>query len=157
RAARIYLPFDRWPAEDRARWEAAFRTGGRFEESGPGSHLAGATRRNLWISYARFLGFISANRPDLLNLSPEARVDWSVVLDYVAWRRDSGYGMIAVDLQGLRGALRLICPGADLPWLLTLAKRIRVAAPRKARKFHLMTSERLYALGIELMDRALAG
>jgi integrase/recombinase XerD len=158
RASRIYLPFDSWPIEDRARWQAAFAEGDRFEGSGPGSHLAEATRRNLWISYARFLSFISANRPDLLELRPEARIDRLVVAEYVAWRRRScGYGMVAVDLDALRGALRLICPGADWFWLLTLTKRIKAAAPRKPRRFHLVTSDHLYALGIELMDRAVAG
>ena len=157
RATRIYLPFDSWPAEDQARWQAAFAEGDRFEGSGPGSHLAEATRRNLWISYARFLRFISGTRPDLLALRPEARVDRLIVADYVAWRRRScGYGMVAVDLDGLRGALRLICSGVDWSWLLTLSKRIKAAAPAKPRKYHLVTSDRLYALGIGLMDRAVA-
>ena len=101
--------------------------------------------------------FISANRQDLLDLRPEARVDRLIVAEYVAWRRRScGDGMVAVDLDGLRGALRLICPGVDWSWLLTLTKRIKAAAPRKPRKYHLVTSEQLYALGIELMDRAVA-
>jgi integrase len=157
RKPRIYLPFNRWPIEDRARWEAAFQTGDRFEGSGPGSHLAEATRRNLGISYARFLGFISADRPDLLELKPEARIDQLVVAEYVAWRlRSCGYGMVAVDLDGLRGALRLMCPGVDWSWLLALAKRIKAAAPRKPRRYHLVTSEQLYALGIELMEQAVA-
>jgi hypothetical protein len=73
RKARIYLPFASWPAEDQARWQAAFKAGDRFEGGGSGSHLAEATRRNLWISYARFLRFISANCPDLLELS---ETDW---------------------------------------------------------------------------------
>jgi len=134
RKPRIYLPFDSWPIEDRARWQAAFVEGDRFEGSGPGSHLAEATRRNLWISYARFLGFISAHRQDLVELRPEARIDPPIVADYVAWRRRScGDAMVAVDLDGLRGALRLICPGVDWPRLLTLAKRIKAAAPRKPR------------------------
>ena len=131
RKPRIYLPFDSWPAEDQARWQAAFEEGDRFDGSGPGSHLAEATRRNLWISYARFLGFISANRQDLLDLRPDARIDRLIVAEYVAWRRRScGDGMVAVDLDGLRGALRLICPGVDWSWLLTLSKRIKAAAPR---------------------------
>ena len=153
RAPRIYLPFDSWPAEDQARWQAAFTAGDRFEGTGPGSHLAEATRRNLWISYARFLGFISANRPDLLGLRPEARIDRLVVTEYIAWR-SCGYGMVAFDLAGLRGALRLICPGVDWSWLLSLSKRFKAAAPRKPRKYHLVTSDRLYLLGIDLMDRA---
>jgi len=34
RKPRIYLPFDRWPAEDQARWQAAFVEGDRFDGSG---------------------------------------------------------------------------------------------------------------------------
>src|SRR4051812_3283817 len=103
RKPRIYLPFDSWPIEDRTRWQAAFTAGDRFDGSGPGSHLAQSTRRNLWISYARFQGFLSANRPDLLELRPEARIDRLVVADYAAWRRRScGDAMVAVDLEGLR-------------------------------------------------------
>ncbi len=157
RAPRIYLPFDSWPAEDQARWREAFQAGDRFEESGPGSHLAASTRQNLWIGYARFLAFVSSNRQDLLAVSPEARIDRGVVADYVAWRRQScGYGMVAVDLDCLRGALRLICPGVDWSWLLSLTKRIKAVAPHNSRKYHLVTSDRLYALGVELMDRAVA-
>ena len=155
RAPRIYLPFEKWPAEDQARWQAAFKAGDRFEGSGPGSHLAEATRRNLWISYARFLGFISANRTDLLGLPPEARIDRLVVTEYVAWR-SCGYGMVAFDLASLRGALRLVCPDVDWSWLLDLSKRFKAAAQHKARKYHLVTSERLYMLGIDLMDGAIA-
>ena len=62
--------------------------------------------------------------------------------------------MAAVDLEGLRGALRLICPDVDWSWLLTIAKRIAATAPRIHQRYHLVTSERLYALGIELMDHA---
>jgi integrase/recombinase XerD len=157
RKSRIYLPFDNWPAEDQARWQAAFKGGDRFEESGPGSHLAEATRRNLFLSYARYLGFLSANHRDLLEFKPEARINRLVAADYVAWRRKfCGDSMVAVDLYGLRGALKLICPGVDWSWLLAVAKRLSAAAPRKPKKYHLVTSERLYALGIELMDRAVA-
>ena len=46
--------------------------------------------------------------------------------------------------------------GVDWSWLLILAKRIKAAAPHKPRKYHLVTSDRLYALGIELMDHAAA-
>lgn len=157
RASRIYLPLDRWPAEDRARWQAAFKEGDRFDESGPGAHLKEATRRNLWISYARFLSFIAVNRPDLLELRPEVRIDRVIVVEYVAWRAKSGgYGMAVADLDGLRGVLRLFCPAVDWSWLLTLRKRVATKAARTPRKYHLVTSDRLYALGIELMDRAIA-
>ena len=158
RKPRIYLPFDNWPAEDQARWQAAFKVGDRFEEAGHGSHLAESTRQNLFLSYARFLGFVSAHCKNLLQLNPQARIDRPVLIQYVAWRRRScGDSMVAVDLHGLRGALKLICPGVEWSWLLAVAKRLAAAAPRKPKKYHLVTSERLYALGLELMDQAVAG
>jgi integrase/recombinase XerD len=98
-----------------------------------------------------------AKHPNLLELRPEARVDRLVVTEYATWRgRSCGYGMAAIDLDGLRRALKLICPGADWCWLLTLTKRFKAAAPHKPRKYHLVTSDHLYALGLELMDRAVA-
>ena len=58
--------------------------------------------------------------------------------------------------RSLQFALRYICPGEDWSWLLKIAKRIATQAKRKPEKHHLVTSETLYALGIELMDRAIA-
>ena len=73
------------------------------------------------------------------------------------WRRRSGEVMsLAADLGHLRDALKLICPNTDWSWLLTIIKRIAATTPRRAGKYHLVTSDRLYLLGIELMDRAVA-
>jgi integrase/recombinase XerD len=155
RKSSLYLPIKSWPAEDQWRWQAAFRVGDRFDGGGPGSHLAHATRQNLTEGYGRFLRFIATNRSELLDLMPDQRVDRRTVADYVEWRRRSrGDPTIAVDLSCLRGALRLLCPGVDWSWLLSLTKRIAAAAPRKPKKHHLVTSERLYALGMDLMERA---
>jgi integrase len=153
----MHLPFHDWPAEDRTRWESAFKTGDRFDESGPGAHLAESTRRVWQESYARFLGFISTHRQDLIYLPPAARIDRLVVADYVDWRRKCcGDVTVAIDLDHLRGALKLICPGVDWSWLLSITKRIAAAAPRRHPKYHLVTSDHLYDLGRELMDGAVA-
>ena len=73
RKIRMRLLFDDWPGEDRKRWESAFKTGDRFDESGPGAHLAESTRRVWRESHARFLGFISTHRQDLMHVTPSAR------------------------------------------------------------------------------------
>jgi hypothetical protein len=123
---RMHLPLEDWPAEDRIRWESAFKTGDRFDESGPGAHLADSTRRMQRESYARLLWFISTHRQDLMHLLPEARIDRLLVADYVAWRRKScGDVSVAIDLDHLRGALKLICPGVDWSWASLL--RLHVA------------------------------
>ena len=157
RGYKIMLSFADWPAEDQGRWEAAFKIADRFDESSYGAHLAPATRKARRESYGRFLGFISAIHPNRLTAPPEARIDRSIVAEYVAWRRRSGeVTSLAADLGHLRDALKLICPNTDWSWLLTIIKRIAVTAPRRAGKYHLVTSDRLYLLGIELMDRAVA-
>jgi hypothetical protein len=111
RGFKIMLPFTNWPAEDQDRWEVAFKGGDRFDDSDRGAHLAPATRQARRASYARFLGFISAVHPDRLTAPPEARIDRDIVAEYVVWRRRScGDTAIAIDLDHLRGAMKLICP-----------------------------------------------
>jgi integrase/recombinase XerD len=157
RGTKLMLSFADWPAEDQGRWEGAFKTADRFDESGPGAHLASTTRQARRESYGRFLAFISAIHPDRLTIPPEARIDRSTVAEYVEWRRRlSGDMTMVIDLDPLRGALMLICPETDWSWLLTVIKRIAAIAPRKADKYHLVTSDQLYLLGIKLMDRAVA-
>jgi integrase len=157
RGYKIMLSFPNWPAEDQGRWEAAFKIADRFDEGSSAAHLAPATRKARRESYGRFLGFISAIHPNRLTAPPEARIDRSTVAEYVIWRRSFGEVMsLAADLGHLRDALKLICPDTDWSWLLTITKRIAATAPRSAGKYHLVTSDRLYLVGIELMDRAVA-
>jgi integrase len=151
----MLLPFIKWPLQDRERWQSAFRVGGLFGENGAGSHLAEATRQTRLESYGRFLGFLTVRYPHLLRRAPEKRLDQRKLAEYVAWRRQScGDISLAADLGSLRGTLKLICPDIDWSWVQSIANRIANAAPRRARKLNLVTSERLYALGIELMDSA---
>jgi hypothetical protein len=157
RGHKIMLSFADWPAEDQGRWEAAFKIADWFDESSYGAHLAPATRKARRESYGRFLGFVSAIHPNLLTAPPEARIDRSIVAEYVDWRRRSGeVTSLAADLGHVRDALKLICPNTDWFWLATIIKRIAVTAPRSAGKYHLVTSDQLYLLGVELMDRAVA-
>jgi integrase len=149
------LPFTQWPIEDQRRWEGAFKSGDLFDENGAGTRLAAATRQLRLESYGRFLGFLSAKHPKLMALPPEERIDQRLAAEYVAWRRRScGDISLATDLSSLCGTLKLLCPHTDWSWLQSIANRLAAAAPPPARKYNLVTSDRLYALGIELMDCA---
>jgi integrase len=156
KATNLYLPYADWPEDDRARWEAAFKAGAdRFDDCGPAAHLAEPTRLTLLDGYARFLAFLSAHDIGLLARTPAARIDRKIIESYVGWQPASCGGVtIAANLSNLRSTLRYICPGEDWSWMSTIAKRIAAQATPKPEKHHLVTSETLYALGIELMDRA---
>src|SRR5262249_52200939 len=103
RGHKIMLSFSEWPAQDQHRWEAAFKSSDCFDEQTCGAHLAPATRKARRESYGRFLGFISAIHPKRLTAQPEARIDPSIVAEYVIWRRRSGEVMsLAADLGHFR-------------------------------------------------------
>jgi integrase len=148
------LPFQTWPAADQALWEAAIRASGDpFSESGRASYFTSETRRAFRSSYGTFLRFLSAKHPERLARSPSTRVDRDIAMQYVEWRRPTcGTATIATGLDRLRLAISYMCPGANVSWLLPIAKRLAVQAAPKPARLHLVTSDQLYALGIELMD-----
>jgi integrase len=152
----LELPFGAWPHDDQERWEAAFRSSGDpFDEIGPASHLAAATRRVMRSSYGIWLRFLSAKYVQHLARSPAERMDQHLTVEYVAWRRQTcGPVALAADLNRLRLLITYLCPAAELPWLQAIAKRLANQAVPKPRRAHLMTSEQLYALGMQLMDDA---
>ena len=151
------LPFREWPADAQQRWEAVFEPGDLFDDANRGAHLAPSTREALRVSFAQYLRFISDHHDELLDCPPEAWINRQLIAEYVSLlRKTNQETSVATSLHHLRLALRLIYPDIDWSWLLTITKRIAATAPRKARKHGSMTSERLYLLGIELMDRAVA-
>ena len=157
RGTKIMRSFADWPAEDQERWNHAFKPADRFEETSLGAHLAPATRKARRESYGRFLGFIAAFYPGRLARPPDTRIDRATLAEYVAWRsRSSEKSALVCDLRALRDGLKLICPDADWSWLLGITKRMAAGAQPSRTKYHLVTSDRLYLLGIELMDRAVA-
>lgn len=158
RGPKIQLSYADWPKKDRARWSVANKSGADlFDDCGTAAHLAEPSRRALQASYGRYLGFVSLKRKQLLDRSPDSRLDRALIADYVAFRRRScSQSGIAIDLHHLRLALSYICPDIDWSWLATITKRIHANAKRRPPKHHLVTSEQLYALGCELMDQAVA-
>ena len=157
RVPKLSFPFAEWPADDQRLWTAAFEAGDLFDDGGSGAHLCAATRLMLQKSYARFLRFIVVEHHDLLLCPPNERIDRTVVAGFVAWRRQSCRDTsVVLELRCLCRALKLICPGTDWSWLGAIVQRIAASALCGAKRHHLITSAQLYALGVQLMDRAVA-
>jgi len=154
---RLYLPYSAWPEDDRSRWEVAVRTGNDlFDDRGPAARLAQDTRRRLQYGYGKFLFFLSTYDASLLARAPAERLDPNIIEAYVKWQPKTCGGItLANYLHQLRFVLRYMCPSDDWSWLLAITKRILAQAQRKPQKHHLVTSETLYAVGRELMDRAI--
>jgi integrase/recombinase XerD len=157
RVSKRQLPLDQWPADDKTLWHAAFKPADLFDEDSRGSHLSAATREALRVNYAQYLRFISEHHADFLALPAEARINRELLAEYANWLgKGQSPSTIPISLHHLRLAYRLVCPDKDWSWLLTITKRLAASAPRKARKYHLVTSDRLYQVGLELMEGAVA-
>src|SRR6185312_598469 len=149
------LPFAEWPEKIQQCWDAAFFTGDFLDENGPGADLAPATRASLKSACGRFLRFLHNEAP----VSAEAvagAIHPAALARYAEYKRDTcSDGSVAIELHHLRLALRLIYPALDLGWLLNASKRIARQGKATPRKHHLITSDRLYQVGLELMDAAI--
>jgi hypothetical protein len=83
-ASKKQLPFREWPADDRQRWEAVFKSGDLFDDASRGAHLAPSTREALRVSYAQYLRFITDHHHGLLDRPPEVRLNREVIAEYVS-------------------------------------------------------------------------
>jgi integrase len=126
-----------------------------FDERATATHLSDATRECLKYAFGRYLRFLSAYNANLLALPAADRLDPKIIEAYVTWQPKScGPTSRAIYLNHLQLTLRYICPHKDWSWLSTIANRIAIQDKPKPAKYHLVTSETLYALGLQLMDGA---
>ena len=108
----------------------------------------------LEYAYGKYLLFVSDRHPDLLKRPPAERINRNTIADYIKWQPTSCGGVTLGNyIYHLWMILRYICPDENWSWLLTISKRISAQAKRKPEKHHLVTSETLYKLGVDLMDR----
>jgi len=111
----------------------------------------------LQYAYGKFLKFVGVKHPDRLGCSPAARVGGDMVEQFVKFQPATcGDVTISIYLYHLWLVLKYIYPASDWSWLVTISERIAARGKEKRKKYHLVTSETLYALGIALMDGALS-
>ena len=155
---RQYLPYAEWPEEDRRLWDAPFKKGERlFDDCGRGAHLSERSQQQLQYAYGKFLKFVAVRHPDRLGCDPAARVSADMIEEFVKFQPATcGDVTISIYLYHLWLVLKYIYPASDWSWLVTISARIAARGKKKRKKFHLVTSETLCALGIALMDGALS-
>ena len=151
-----HFPETQWPAADRQAFEAAFRSGDLFDETGgAGAHLAEGSRTCIRMGYRRWLGFLHAAHPDDLLGLPADRISLERVRDYVArLSAEMRPSSVALTIQSLCYAARLIAGERDWRWLSAIKARL-VARARPRDRFDRLTPPcQTLDFGIELMDTA---
>ena len=152
-----HLPESQWPAADRLAFEAAFRPGDLFDETGgAGARLAEASRKYIRMGYRRWLGFLHAAHPDDLLRPPADRISRERVRDFVAClSSDMRPSSVALTIQSLCYAARLIAGERDWRWLSAIKARLVARARPRDRFPRLVPPCQTLDFGIELMDQAL--
>jgi integrase len=158
RRTRQYLKFESWPVTDKELWEAAFSSGrDLFDDGGSGAHLAERTIAQLQYTHGKFLFFVAAETPDLLDGAAADRVNAKTIEAFVKWQPAScGAITLSTYVYHLWMAVKYLCPASDWSWLLAIHNRIKASAKPKPQRHHQVTSDGLYRLGVELMDGALS-
>jgi integrase/recombinase XerD len=152
-----HLPVDEWPQTDRDAFRAAYESGDVFDETaGHGAHLSEGTRHMIRATYRRWLGFLNANYPEVLSMSPAERIAPERVRGFIghlgATLKPSS---VAINAAHLYAAARLIAPPIDWAWLKSIKSGLASRARPMDRFDHLVPPLQTLDFGIELMDTAL--
>jgi integrase len=150
------LPVSEWPRQDLDLAKLAFaRAESRFDEQGPGAHLAETTVATLHHSYRRWLGWIKAFDPAALSLHPADRVTRTRVKAYSEHLATSGGSVfVATRVAHLYAMSRYMTPERDWEWLKVIKRRLEALARPKSRRAMPFTSAILVDLGLAMMDEA---
>ncbi len=152
-----HLPLEQWPKADHEAFARAYAPGDIFDDTaGPGSHLTPGTRRMIEIAYRRWLGFLSESHENDLRLDPAKRITPMRVRDFVEHiSAEVRPTTVAIAIDNLCYAARLIAPGQDWGWLRALRGGLQARAQPQDR-FHLLVPPwQLHDHAIELMDAAI--
>ena len=155
---RQYLPYAEWPEQDRRLWDSAFKKGeGLFDDCGRGAYLSERSQQQLQYVYGKFLKFVADRHPGRLSCEPAARINPDMIEQFVKFQpKTCGDVTISIYLNHLSLALTSIYPLYAWSWLVRMSERFAARGREKRKKYNLVTSETLYALGIALMDGALS-
>lgn len=154
RKALLHLPFDQWPAADQLLWTNATSDTDPFSDAS-GARLASTSKNQYWFAWRRFLGFLAIKEPSAVNLSPVLRLDRERVRAYVDHLNETRIPRsVAIEVDSLYKAARVMMPEQDLSWLKSIKARLHLAAPLRQAGGPVITSMQLLKLGEQLMDRS---
>lgn len=158
RIERLCLPLGQWPERDRDLWQRSLVASETlFGDGGSRAHLRPATNRAVTKGYGRWLHALASWGDLDPTEAPGRRVVEARVRRYVDDLRTAGNhaSTIAVRLEELRAAARVMDPGQDWDWLKAPAARQRsVSTPKHDKRERLVSAADLYSLGLSLMERA---
>src|SRR5215813_4921196 len=113
------------------------------------------SRRQYQYGWRRFLGFLTLDEPAALAIAPAERLTKERVKRFVDHLKESNTPRsVAIQVDMLYKAARIMLPKLNLNWLKTIKARLYVTAPAQGASGPVITSVQLLELGQQLMDES---
>ena len=148
------LPPCDWPTAEREIWTQACVAARRLKPGGTAARMKTSTRTSLVRAYGYLLEF--CHRNGLLNQDAEAGTHVTPeILDAFVHHLQGRVGSVtrASYIGKVRRIAQILAPGRDLVWLGELEADLRYQARPRPKYHRIVSSERLLALGLELIRR----
>jgi integrase len=129
-----------------------------MDESDPfadaaGGRLSGASKKQYHFAWRRYLGFLKISDPAALSLPPPQRLTKEIVRAFTKHLAETNIPRsVAIQVDALYKAARIMLPDQDLDWLKSMKGRLHSAAPLQRPTGPMITSIQLLQLGLSLMD-----
>ncbi|RTL63141.1 MAG: site-specific integrase [Hyphomicrobiales bacterium] len=156
---RTSLAFEAWPVADQSLWRSLTASGHVLDQTGLGAHWRPATRNILRRDYGFWLAFLQTQDVDLEAEDPVTRFTRARVRGYTKSLSTHAASTQAGAIRSLDVILRRSAPAADWTWLRDIRRPLDAAERRlqgARRRHRIVSSNKLYDLGIALMERASA-
>jgi len=107
------------------------------------------------MGWRRFLGFLTINEPEALEIAPPERLTTERVRRFAKHLAETNTPhSVAIQMDSLYGAARTMMPTRDWAWLRNIKTRLYSVAPRRSSTRPVITSVQLMDLGVELMEES---
>jgi integrase/recombinase XerD len=150
--AKLHLPFDKWPLDDRLLWDQVTSDSDPFSEA-TGARLADRSKHQYLFAWRRFLGFVVLEDGSALMLPPAERLTKERVRAFASHLAETNIPRsVAIQIDALYKAARIMLPDHDLAWLKSIKARLHAAAPLQQAGGPAITSLQILQVGLSLMD-----
>jgi len=152
---RKLLPYKQWPSQDLMAWEEAIRAGDFLSDGGAGGHWSDGSKRTIRAAYRRWLGYLTKNELEVLQLPPADRVTPDRLARYVALlQAEVTPAGVHNYVKHFRDAIGVMAPDDDWRWLHELARRLGYLVIPRNKRPRMVSSHALVELGLDLMASA---
>jgi integrase len=148
------LPPCDWPAAERQIWTQACVAAQRLRPGGAAARMKASTRTSLVRAYGYLLEFCHRNGLLDRNAEPGVHVTPEII-DVFINELHGRVGSVkrASYIGKIRRIAQILAPGRDLVWLGQIEADLRYAARPRLKYHRIVSSERLLALGLDLIRR----